>query len=893
VELNRVTENKYFKELSLLDEDTLDLSNRGITSIGFLKKLSNEDKNKLKILDISHNKIKDNSALKNVIDGLEILKIEKNDFALEDNILKDRVRDEENHLSIMKEFFEGLSDKPRHAKILLLGNHATGKSTFLDKMYDIACTGSTHVLAVYKNDKDGVNYFDFGGQDYYHGINQLFFNENALNLLFWYSKKNKNEEAPDSRDGKRKVRNYNREYWLNQIKHTLQRKNIELIRQRGDNVKDIKTESWNNDIKNKNRIVLFQTHADDPAEEKKIGQFADKFDKDDFAIDEFFVGLTSQDDVVEDGNNFAVEKGNKYYERICDFIKKIKPIKDVRFYHKDELEILKKIKAPNSQIDLDELKEIDLADKEKLRSYLKNLHDDGELIYYDNGDFFRSDIKGFIGDVHEKYFGTGLINKGKFYKGENTCDTNGKCYKGEVGCDKKCLKEIDDVVKFLLHEKIIFKNINNKKECEYIVPSYLPLVKDDKENIDFQLYRDEFDREPNFILKFLWFIPFGLINNLICYFGNLPDIKRYWRDAVVFTLLKEYRIRISLDFQKLAISVYIADLLESKEDPRKKKHLMTMEKVEQFVFYQILNLYWSLNDNETDFNFVDLNILDKKDEKLSQYRIRINKDIETFLSTIKDIKTSRQTERKGLGKFTGDQEKNLEILLNLFPDDMYLSVDDECFVKYTDIDSAKSEEKIVAYKWEQNDGDKRRLNFSLPVPKSLNQFRRYTMNKVLQKAKIFISYSHEDTAYREQLETHLACLKDDGIDVYYDKIGLGENMNADIVNNLKDSNIVMYLISPDFINSKYIKDVEANVKYIDGKRLIPVRIRACDWKTYNKKVFDGLQEANHGKILTVKLDKTYEYEGTQRTGPEMDAFWANIVKDLRESPEIIQALENR
>jgi internalin A len=883
VELNRVTENKYFKELSLLDEDTLDLSNRGITGIGFLKKLSDKDKNKLKKLDISHNKIKDNSALRNVIDCLEILKIEKNDFVIEDNILKDRIRDEENHLSIMKEFFGGLSDKPRHAKILLLGNHATGKSTFLEKMYDIKYTGSTHVLAVYE--KDDVNYFDFGGQDYYHGINQLFFNENALNLLFWYSEKNKNEEAPDSRDGKRKVRNYNREYWLNQIKYTLQRKNIELIRQRGDNIKDIKTKSWNNDIKNKNRIVLFQTHADDPAEEKKLGQFADKFYKEDFAIkSEFFVGLTSQDDAVEDGNNFAVEKGNAYHKHICEFLKKIKPIKDVRFYHKDELEILKKIKAPDSQIDLDELKEINLADEKKLRSYLKNLHDDGELIYYDNGDFFRSDIKSFIGDVHEKYFGTGLINKGKFYEGKNKCGTAGKCHNGEVGCDKKCLQKIDGVIEFLLHEKIIFKNINEIKECEYIVPSYLPLVKD---AIDYKMYRNDFrSHKLNFTLKFLWFIPFGLINNLICYFGNLPDVKRYWRDAVVFTLLNEYRIRISLDFQKLAISVYIVDIVENKGC-----HLMTMEKVEQFVFYQILNLYWSFND----FNFVNFNILDKEDEESSQYYTRINKEIEMFLSTIKTIKLSRQTERKNnldesIRKEYGDQEKNLEILLNLFPDDMYLSVDNECFVKYAEIDSTKSEKQILAYKWER---DKRRLDFEHPVYKPLNQFRRYTMNKILQKARIFISYAYVDKTYMDQLDKQLSVLKQQGVEVYTDeKIKLGDPGGV-IEENLKDANVIIYLVSPDSIASNYIREIETKDEYVKDKVRFAIIIRDCDWTNYKDGFFRKVQAANRGKTLTTIPNPTYQYLSDQKTGPQMDTFWANFVKDLRELPEIKQALENR
>lgn len=104
------------------------------------------------------------------------------------------------------------------------------------------------------------------------------------------------------------------------------------------------------------------------------------------------------------------------------------------------------------------------------------------------------------------------------------------------------------------------------------------------------------------------------------------------------------------------------------------------------------------------------------------------------------------------------------------------------------------------------------------------------------KQKIFISYSHIDESFRLELETHLALLKrKDVIETWSDrKIIPGEKWGTEIDNNLNESNIILFLISADFIASDYCYDIEASAAiamHAQGRAtLIPIIIRPTDWQ---------------------------------------------------------------
>lgn len=106
----------------------------------------------------------------------------------------------------------------------------------------------------------------------------------------------------------------------------------------------------------------------------------------------------------------------------------------------------------------------------------------------------------------------------------------------------------------------------------------------------------------------------------------------------------------------------------------------------------------------------------------------------------------------------------------------------------------------------------------------------------IQPVKIFYSYSHKDKKLRAQLETYLAGLRRKGlIFEWHDReIDAGEEWKEKIDANLQAADIVLLLISIDFINSDYCYGNEmkkALDKHESGKALvIPIILRPCDWK---------------------------------------------------------------
>ena len=100
---------------------------------------------------------------------------------------------------------------------------------------------------------------------------------------------------------------------------------------------------------------------------------------------------------------------------------------------------------------------------------------------------------------------------------------------------------------------------------------------------------------------------------------------------------------------------------------------------------------------------------------------------------------------------------------------------------------------------------------------------------------IFYSYSHKDETLRDELETHLALLKRQGIiHGWHDRrITAGTEWANAIDNNLEASQIILLLISANFLASDYCYDKEmkrALEKHATGEsRVIPIIIRSVDW----------------------------------------------------------------
>lgn len=149
---------------------------------------------------------------------------------------------------------------------------------------------------------------------------------------------------------------------------------------------------------------------------------------------------------------------------------------------------------------------------------------------------------------------------------------------------------------------------------------------------------------------------------------------------------------------------------------------------------------------------------------------------------------------------------------------------------------------------------------------------------------VFYSYSHRDERFREALETHLSILRRENIvKEWHDrKISPGTEWEKEIDDNLEESDLIILLVSPDFIASDYCwgKEVKQAMERHEAQLslVIPVLIRPTDWTG-----------APFSKLQALPKDaKPITNWSTEDDG------WLDVVRSIRKSvSEIQSAKENR
>lgn len=144
--------------------------------------------------------------------------------------------------------------------------------------------------------------------------------------------------------------------------------------------------------------------------------------------------------------------------------------------------------------------------------------------------------------------------------------------------------------------------------------------------------------------------------------------------------------------------------------------------------------------------------------------------------------------------------------------------------------------------------------------------------------KIFISYSHADEWLKDELIKHLSALRRDGrILVWHDRlISAGQDLHAEIDQNLYTSQLLVLLVSSDALASNYCMDVEfkaaLNLRQQGKMEIVPVLVRKCDF---------GIP-ALSGLNFTPPDAVPVNGPNVSRTQPELrDELWAKVVKDFR------------
>lgn len=137
--------------------------------------------------------------------------------------------------------------------------------------------------------------------------------------------------------------------------------------------------------------------------------------------------------------------------------------------------------------------------------------------------------------------------------------------------------------------------------------------------------------------------------------------------------------------------------------------------------------------------------------------------------------------------------------------------------------------------------------------------------------KLFLSYSHQDEDLKNKLATHLAPLRRSGkIAVWQDRQILpGTEWDAAIKAELAEADIILLLVSPDFIASDYIwlhEIAEAMERHERREAtVVPIIVRPCEW---NEMPFAKVQALpRNAKPVT--------------TYANQDEAWLEVVQGIR------------
>lgn len=164
------------------------------------------------------------------------------------------------------------------------------------------------------------------------------------------------------------------------------------------------------------------------------------------------------------------------------------------------------------------------------------------------------------------------------------------------------------------------------------------------------------------------------------------------------------------------------------------------------------------------------------------------------------------------------------------------------------------------------------------------------------KDQIFISYSHQDDAYRAELETHLKpFLRNGSFTIWSDEqIRPGSQWEREIDAALTKSRIAVLLVSPDFLNSDFIHEQELGplLKRAQegGVTILWIPIRYSGYKQTPLKHFQALSKTDRplARMLKAKRDQAW-VEICENIQKEADSVSA--IPDLPESVPPSQPVE--
>jgi len=108
----------------------------------------------------------------------------------------------------------------------------------------------------------------------------------------------------------------------------------------------------------------------------------------------------------------------------------------------------------------------------------------------------------------------------------------------------------------------------------------------------------------------------------------------------------------------------------------------------------------------------------------------------------------------------------------------------------------------------------------------------------MAKSDIFISYSHRDEQYKDELLRHLRILEKQGVASFWDTshIPAGADWSSEIRKAIDEAEVAVLLISPDFLASDYVveKELPALLERAKSRNtvILPILVRPTQWTSF-------------------------------------------------------------
>ena len=148
--------------------------------------------------------------------------------------------------------------------------------------------------------------------------------------------------------------------------------------------------------------------------------------------------------------------------------------------------------------------------------------------------------------------------------------------------------------------------------------------------------------------------------------------------------------------------------------------------------------------------------------------------------------------------------------------------------------------------------------------------------------RLFYSYCHQDAKFRDDMERCLRPLEDAGLVQWSDEqISPGAQFSAEIRTQLNDAHIVVFLISPNFLDSEPCRDEWALGKEnskSNSSVLIPVVLRPCGWADFD--------DMSHYLALPKDGQPVSSFTNPDEAWMEVYEGIKSVVEDLRSKPKM-------